>query len=155
VLEWLANTALARMVQESMWGYPIILSAHAVGMAIFGGIVLVINLRVLGLAPGMSFSGLRTIYRICWAGLLLNAVSGALLFSADGERFISSTPFLIKLMLLTTTIVLFAIMARQIFSSPQSIGNLPSSTRVMAAISTLSLLGIIVAGRLIAYVGGT
>jgi len=154
MLEWLANTAMARMVQESMWGYPIILSAHAVGMAIFGGIVLVINLRILGLASGMSFSGLRTIYRICWAGLLLNAVSGALLFSADGERFISSTPFLIKLMLLTTTIVLFAIMARQIFSSPQSIGNLPSSTRVMAAISTLSLLGIIVAGRLIAYVGG-
>jgi len=154
MLEWLANTATARMVQESMWGYPIILSAHAVGMAIFGGIVLVINLRVLGLASGMSFTGLRSIYRICWAGLLLNAVSGALLFAADGERFISSTPFLVKLMLLTTTIVLVAIMGRQIFSSPQPMRKSAVSTRAMAAISTLSLLGIIVAGRLIAYVGG-
>jgi hypothetical protein len=154
VLEWLANTATARMVQESMWGYPIILSAHAVGMAIFGGIVLVINLRVLGLASGMSFSGLRTIYRICWAGLLLNAVSGALLFIADGERFIASTPFQLKLILLATTIVLTATMARQIYSSQQPILKPALSIRVMATISTLSLLGIIVAGRLIAYVGG-
>lgn len=154
MLEWLANTATARMVQESMWGYPIILSAHAVGMAIFGGIVLVINLRVLGLASGMSFNGLRTIYRICWAGLLLNAVSGALLFIADGERFIASTPFQLKLILLATTIVLTATMARQIYSSPQPILKPAMSIRVMATISTLSLLGIIVAGRLIAYVGG-
>ncbi len=154
MLEWLANTAMARMVQESMWGYPIILSAHAVGMAIFGGLVLIINLRVLGLASGMSFTGLKTIYRICWAGLLLNAVSGALLFIADVERFITSAPFQLKLILLSTTIVLVATMARQIFSSPQPIRKLSVSTRVMAAISTLALLGIIVAGRLIAYVDG-
>ncbi len=154
MLEWLANTAMARMVQESMWGYPIILSAHAVGLAIFGGIVLTLNLRVLGLASGMSFTGLKTIYRICWAGLLLNAVSGVLLFIADGERFITSAPFQVKLILLSTTIVLVAAMARQIFSSPQTIHRLSVSTRVMAVISTLSLMGIIVAGRLIAYVDG-
>ncbi len=154
MLEWLANTAMARMVQESMWGYPIILSAHAVGMAIFGGIVLMINLRVLGLASGMSFSGLKTIYRICWAGLLLNAVSGVLLFIADGARFISSTPFQVKLILLSTTIVLVATMARQIFPSQHEVRKLSMAIRVMAAISTLALLGIIVAGRLIAYVDG-
>jgi len=154
MFEWLASTAMARMVQESIWGYPIILSAHAVGMAIFGGLVLVINLRLLGLASGMSFTGLKTFYRICWAGLLLNAVSGALLFIADGERFISSTPFQIKLILLATTIVLTVTMARQIYSSPHEVHKLPKSTRVMAAISTVALLGIIVAGRLIAYVDG-
>ena len=34
MLDWLESSAIARIVQESIWGYPIVLSAHAVGMAI-------------------------------------------------------------------------------------------------------------------------
>ena len=156
LLDWIANTGVARMVQESTWGYPIVLSAHAVGMAILAGIVLVIHFRVLGLAPGISFSGLKTMYRISWLGLVINAISGGMLFAADPAHFFFSTPFRIKMILLVIGLVLLIATARRIFSTdPLMRGDVAAiSIRIMAATSIVAWVGVIVAGRLIAYWGG-
>jgi hypothetical protein len=96
-------------------------------------------------------------YRLSWLGLVVNAVSGVMLFAADAERFFLSTPFRIKIILLMTAIVLFVAMARQIFAArPPFRGEIaPVPAKIMAAISTLALIGVIVSGRLIAYWEGT
>jgi len=153
-LEWLENTGVARMVQESSWGYPIILSAHAVGMAIVAGIVLVINLRVMGLASEAPLAAFRTMYRFALIGLAINAVSGTLLFVGNPDAFYESNPFRIKVILLVVGITLMVKTARYFFGSAGSVGNSLFAThaRMMAALSVVVWIGVIVAGRLIAYI---
>jgi len=48
VFEWLEETRLALWVGESLWGYPLLLSLHIVGLAMVAGIFTMLNLRLLG-----------------------------------------------------------------------------------------------------------
>ena len=50
LLIWLETSGVATWVNESLWGYPIVLTSHAIGMAIVVGMVTVIDLRILGYA---------------------------------------------------------------------------------------------------------
>lgn len=148
MLGWIENSAIARFVQESLWGYPVILSAHAVGMAILAGIALMVNLRLLGFAPGVPTAPLRTMIRIGFWGLLINFVSGVMLFAADAYHFLHSWPFRVKLALLVTGVLCLVLVYRRL---PE--GDAASGGRrpMLPAFAVCAWLGVIVAGRLIAY----
>ena len=153
MLDWLENTAIARMVQESMWGYPIVLSSHAVGMAILVGIVLMINFRVLGLAPKVPISALKTMYKIAFVGVVINVLSGSMLFVANADAFYESTPFRLKIILLVVGTTLLVNLARRIFSSSDSAPEYVPTRQVklLALVSSIVWIGVIVMGCLIAY----
>ena len=53
-LLWLEEGPLGIFIRESLWGYPIVLSSHAVGMATVMGVVVALNFRVLGYAKDIS-----------------------------------------------------------------------------------------------------
>lgn len=154
MLQWLESTYLAVIVRESLWGYPIVLSSHAVGMAILTGIVLIINFRLMGLAPGITLISLRSIFKVAMVGLIINVISGLLLFITSASQFLESTPFIIKVVLLIIGGVLLLDLPRRTFNKPESVPAtpIPFQTRLLAGVSTLVWLGVIVAGRLIAYV---
>lgn len=153
MLDWLESTAVAGMVQESVWGYPIILSGHAVGMAILVGIVFMINFRVLGFAASVPAAALRPMFRFAMIGLVINVISGTMLFMANASSFFESNPFRVKFVLLVIGGVLLAMMPGRLFerggaARPEPFGNGP---KVLAAVAILVWLGVIVSGRLIAY----
>jgi len=153
LLEWLKNSAVAQMVQESLWGYPIVLTSHAIGMAILVGIALMINFRVLGLAPKVPLSALKTMYKIAWVGLVINVVSGSMLFVANANAFYESTPFRLKIASLIVGITLMVKLSRKIFARNDAVQDFTPTRQVklMALISSVVWVGVIVFGRLIAY----
>jgi Co/Zn/Cd efflux system component len=145
------NSAVARLVHETLWGYPVILSGHAVGMAILVGIVLMINFRVLGFAPAVPVAAMRPMFKVALAGLAINVVSGSMLFMASANRFFESNPFRVKAVLLVIGGVLLWATSRQWFRAGGSATATGSEYRVLAGISVAVWIGVIVAGRLIAY----
>jgi hypothetical protein len=144
---------VALLVQESAWGYPIVLSSHAVGMAILAGIVLMMNFRVLGLAPAIPLAALRPMYRFALIGVVINVISGVMLFVANADAFFVSTPFWIKISLLVVGTTVMVRMARTMFAPGAAAAGttVDGRIRLMAQISTVAWLGVIVMGRLIAY----
>jgi hypothetical protein len=76
-------------LRESTWGYPIIGAIHVLGIAWFGGSVLIADRELL------------TLKRIGFAVIF---VSGALLFALQPARYYGSVGFLIKMLLLTLTV---------------------------------------------------
>lgn len=54
-LRWLELTAFSDWVLTSLIGFPLMLSLHAVGMAVSMGLILVLNLRLLGLFSFVSY----------------------------------------------------------------------------------------------------
>lgn len=136
-----------------MWGYPLVLSSHAVGMAILAGIVIMVNLRILGFAPGIRVYALKPLFKVAMVGLVINLVSGLMLFAASANKFFENNPFRIKVVLLIVGGVLLVMMARQFFRDSDPLENPEANpkTKMLAALAIIVWLGVIVSGRLIAY----
>lgn len=151
----LEETRLALWVGESLWGYPIMLSVHVIGLAIVVGIFSMRDLRLLGLFEGVSYEAFDRLGRLAWAGFVVNAVSGFVLFSSQATTFIQSAPFLLKIGSIFSAAVCAAVIQhRSRIEAPawDTGGILPStSTRTLAAASLFFWISAIVAGRLIAY----
>lgn len=94
---WLEEGALGLFVRESLWGYPITLSCHAVGMATVVGVVVALNMRTLGFANGISLAAFDRIFLVGWLGFLLNLASGIVLFAGTASEYIFQGAFQLKL----------------------------------------------------------
>src|SRR5271165_3436782 len=88
-LKWLQETDFFSYIRGSAHAYPVLLSVHIVALVFLGGMVVVTDLRLLGL--GMLshrvsdlVNGLRVPKRF---GFVLAAASGAVLFGAKAEQY--------------------------------------------------------------------
>ncbi|MDY6949138.1 MAG: DUF6644 family protein [Pseudomonadota bacterium] len=150
----LEQSALARYVQENPVGYPLVLTTHAVGMAVLAGIVLMINFRVLGFARDVPIHYFQRLLKLALVGFLLNLVSGVMLFVADASAHAANVAFLVKIALLITGGCLLIALTRRLAPAAGAdvVALETGSTRLIAAVSVAVWIGVIVAGRLIAYV---
>ncbi|MGI9258911.1 MAG: DUF2214 domain-containing protein [Gammaproteobacteria bacterium] len=154
-LRWLEETEFANWVLTSFVGFPLMLSLHAVGMAIAVGLILVMNLRLLGLFEFVSFRFLRRALVAAWVGLVVNFLSGTALFIPRGVEYVGDPAFLTKIVLIligvSATAALHARLERESVGW-QAGGTVPLNTRLWATASLVIWFGAIASGRLIAYV---
>ena len=155
MFESLETSALAIWVGESLWGYPIMLGMHAIGLAIVVGIFVMLDLRMLRVIRGVSFNAFLSLFRLAWIGLIINALSGTALFTSQATTFVESAPFLIKISGVLAGVVLGVLIQKRIkvrvADWDQSGENIESSAKMLAALSLVCWIGAIFAGRLIAY----
>ena len=95
-LIWLQDSALGTWVAGSIWGYPIVLACHALGMAVVAGTVTMICVRILGFARAVPLTLFARLSAVAWAGLVLNIVTGLALFSGDPVKFFYHPVFWIQ-----------------------------------------------------------
>jgi hypothetical protein len=145
-LESISQTALVRWAAESDWGYPIVLTAHAIGMSLVVGILLMFDLRVLGVAARIPFSAIRAYFRVAWIGLVINACSGTLLFFINYTAFLHNTAFITKLSLLVLAGIGTAWLSREVSDDGPS-----RRAYTLAVICVLLWFGAIIAGRIVGY----
>jgi hypothetical protein len=150
LLERLSQTALVLWVAESAWGYPIVLTMHAIGMALVVGIVVMFDLRVVGFANRIPLNAFRAFARVAWLGLVINVVSGTLLFCANYTAFLHNTAFVTKIALLCAAAFTTWGVARTLDRTCGSL-VISSSARALATAGLVLLVGAIVAGRIIGY----
>ena len=152
-LEWLQGTWVGLLVAESLWGYPLLETIHAIGMAMLIGALGLINLRVLGYKPELPVMGTADLLPLAWLGFTLNAISGTLLFTSDAVRFFDSYTFRVKMVLIVLGGINAALLGRRIFrdaAGAQSV-SVALSTKWIAATSLVFWFAAVCAGRLIAY----
>ena len=109
VCEWLENTPVGVSVRESMYGFPILVAIHVLGLTVSVGTLIWFDLRLAGVS--MPHCPISSMYRrlMPWTlvGFGVMFVSGALLFTGFATRAYGSVYFRIKL----TAIVLAGINA--------------------------------------------
>jgi hypothetical protein len=153
-LEWLQNTWIGTVIAESVWGYPIFETMHAIGMAMLVGALGLIDLRVLGYKPELPVLGTRSLLPLAWIGFTLNAFSGTLLFMSNAVEFFDNIMFRIKIVLIVLAGINAALLSQKIFreASAGVAAGPTSGARWLAATSLLFWFGAIICGRFIAYV---
>jgi hypothetical protein len=153
-LEWLQTTALASLVAETLWGYPLLETLHTIGMAMLVGVITLINLRILGYKAELPLLGTRDLLPLAWLGFTINLFSGIALFTSDAVYFWSSYTFRIKLTLIVLGGINAFLLGRTALREAQvSRGTVAVSpgVKLIAASSLVFWFGAIIAGRLIAY----
>jgi hypothetical protein len=155
MFEWLEYSILSIWVGESLWGYPIMLSIHVIGLAIVVGIFTVFNFRILGLFESIEYIAFVDFFKLAWFGLILNASSGFALFSSQATIFVTNTPFLVKISAISLgSILAFFIQSRlRVYAHDwDSQISKPSKKDLwFARTSLFSWVSAIFGGRLIAY----
>lgn len=155
VLYWLEGTAFSDWVLTSLIGFPLMLSLHAVGMAVSMGLILVLNLRLLGIFNFISYRFLRRALLLAWAGLTVNFLSGTALFVPRGVEYVGDPAFLTKMALIVLGVLNFTWLQGQLNRESdawEQVVAAPPVVRFVAIASMLTWFGALTSGRLIAYV---
>ena len=155
-LAWIESWSFCVWVREtsSVFGEPMFLFFHTLGMSMIAGVSAVIDLAFLGFWPKSSIKPLEKLYPVMWTGFCLNLVTGTVLLLADATTKIPSIVFWTKMVFVFTGVYLLTVIRKKIFGFPQlEQGLLPAGARVLAFASIFCWLGAIEAGRLLAYLG--
>ncbi len=153
-LEGLQQTVMARWVLESDYGFYILLAGHAVGMAVVAGAMFMLAIRVLGYGKDEPMAVFDRLYPVAWWGFALNALTGTILFAANGIHLFQNLAFVLKLVMIALGGVAVFALARgvrqdQAFFEGRASASLRSK---VLAVATLGLwTGAIIAGRVIGY----
>jgi hypothetical protein len=152
-LIWLESTALSQWIvgSESMFAFPGILALHAIGMGFAVGICLALDLRVLGVAPGVRIAEMRRLVPVVWAAFWLNAVSGVLLLIGYPTKALTNPVFYLKLLLIGVGLWLFKRIGRRVFDDAGDERAQSPMVQRLAIFSLACWVGAITAGRFLAY----
>jgi hypothetical protein len=143
-------------IRESGYTYPMILSTHLATIAIFGGMILMTDLRILGFAmrevPVSEVYGqLRRWKQI---GFVIMVTMGLLLATSEMDKYYANPYFLMKMSFLLLVGVHALVFRRSVYGNTVALDRAPQMPTVakVAAISSLVLwIGIACCGRWIAY----
>ena len=158
LLHQLENTGLSTWVRQSgsLWAFPGILLMHTYGMGIMVGIIAGIDLKILGLMPGLPLAPLQKFLPIVWIAFWVNAITGTVLLAADASMKLTNLDFGIKMAFIVLAVISQRMIQKRVFGGPDPDGGpLPANARMLAVMSLVCWLGAITAGRLLAYVGPT
>jgi len=154
VLLWLESLPLSVWVHESpsVWAQPTVLTLHTMGMGVLVGASWVLDLRLLGINRNMPLSAFRWVFRAVAVGLIVNVVTGILLFAQRATSLGTAIPFLIKMGLVIASVATLVPLRAQVMRDDAAgSGEVSGRTRLLAIVSILAWSGAITAGRLLAY----
>ncbi|MCU1335279.1 MAG: putative rane protein [Bryobacterales bacterium] len=155
-VQWLQNAGLATAIRESAIVYPVILSLHLTGMALFGGMILMTDLRLLGIAMTKRpvsevVEGLRPWKHL---GLTLVVTCGFLLAWSKIAIYYPNPFFRLKLGLLTLVTIHALVFRRSVYRNTRELDRspvIPGRAKLAAALSLVLWIGLVSAGRWIGY----
>lgn len=155
-LEWMEHSALGVCISQSWGGYYIMLGFHALGLSIIVGAMMVVDLRILGVARGISAQALPKFVTIGWWGFWVNAVSGVALLFSEATKMYPDHTFRWKLFLILIGMITTSIFNRTILKPAATLdaGLLNTTSAKLQAIFSIAIwLAVITTGRMIAYLG--
>ena len=141
---------------ESVLAYPIVLSIHLADIALFGGMILMTNLRLLGLTfANVSITQMITCLRP-WkrAGGTLQIATGLLLAASEATKYAANPYFWTKMIILVLIGVHGMVFRPIIYNRTEELDRakvIPGVVKLAAILSLVLWTAVFVMGRLIAY----
>ena len=162
-LEWLQGWPVSIWIQESEWGFPVFLAFHSIGLAAVLGVLVMLDVRILGFAKSFPISSFSKLMTWAWVGFYINAASGVMLFAADATRLSMNWAFILKMTGVVLGVINAYMLSRQLNFPAYTAATdeealamgepvINKSIRYLAIMSLVVWTVAIVAGRLIAYI---
>jgi hypothetical protein len=155
-LQWLQDQPWTTSWRESSWGYPAMETSHVVSIILFAGFVVMMDLRLVGLAFRQTpFSYVQSrLFPWQMVGMGLSSVTGFSLMIIDPLRFYTNIFFWTKMAMLAVAganAIVFHMTTYKSVAAWDHEVRMPFRARMAGATSLVLWAAIIVTGRLIAY----
>jgi hypothetical protein len=153
LLNWLESLPLSVWVHESpsIWAQPTVMTLHTMGMGVLAGACWVLDLRLLGVSRNIPIAAFRWVFRAVAISLLVNVVTGALLFMGHATLWGTAFPFFLKILLVVASAATVLPLRSYVLSCGPDQRDVSSKARLLAIASILTWAAVITSGRLLAY----
>jgi hypothetical protein len=153
---WVQSTDFMTFIRESGLTYPIIMSTHLACIAIFGGMIVITDLRLLGATLREKpiadvVNGLRWWKRL---GFVIMICMGIMLAGSKAVDYYPNPYFWTKMTLLFLIFIHAMIFRPLVYSHPEQLDaspTIPTRAKVAGVLSLVLWTSVVCAGRLIGY----
>ncbi len=153
-MEWLETSIFGRLINNTLWGFPINEILHIFAMALVIGAIVAFSARVFGVSSIPPASLARVLTPILILGAAVSLVTGFLFFAAWPYTYLGNPVFQAKMLLLLLMLALSVTAVIQVRRQGAfMLGTAPASIglRWQAALILVLVFLILLAGRLIPY----
>ena len=152
----LEASGLATTIRNSLFLFPLIESVHVIGLTMVFGTIVIIDLRLLGIASTRRpFTAIASdVFKWTWMAFAVTATTGALMFITNASTYYQSAYFRAKMALLALSglnMLVFELTARRSIHAWDRNASAPASGRAVAVLSLVIWIGVIVLGRWIGF----
>jgi len=155
-VNWLSDTHASDVIRDVTWIIPAVQTVHILAISAVITAVMLIHLRSLRLAlrgePRADVA--RRFMPIIWYGALVLLVTGVILIVGEPNRELMNPIFQIKMLLLVVALALTVLYQRFLRMGPlyfdQTVARRAADV-MLSAVSLAVWIGIVFAGRWIAY----
>lgn len=151
---WFTATFWGPLVNERIWIFPSMEALHFIGLWVLFGVLLIVNLRMIGWMRPASFPAVHRL--LPWAALALaaNVVTGMLFVMANPEMYLHSYPFGWKMGLLV--VAGLTLLYQTVFEGAWHVDagqDPPLRVKAVGAASILTWIGVMYFGRMLPFLG--
>ena len=150
--QWCQASALGTAIRDSRWLFPVIEAVHLLGLAMMGGFVLLVDMRLMGLSmPRKPVAALaREIQPWLIGALSVMLITGLLLYTSEPLKLYYNPAFWMKMSFLTSAIVYTFTVRRAVLAADETrVG--PVWGKLVALVSIALWAGVGVGGRAIGF----
>ena len=136
------------------WIWPACETIHFVGLCMLFAVVLCVDLRILGLARGLSFQALYQMLPFGMLGFILNLTTGMAFFLAAPGQYVNNVEFhrkLIFIILAGVNVLYFMLVDEAWMIGPND--DAPFRAKAVAAITIFIWIGILYYGHMLPFLG--
>jgi uncharacterized membrane protein len=155
---WLVKTLLSVKIvstfMHSAWGWPTCESVHFFGLSLLVGTIGAFDLRLLGLAKGISIGALHRLVPWGVLGYLINVTTGLMFLVTEPDQYIYNPAFQFKLMFMAVAglnILLFYLFLFRRMNRTDPGVDAPRGAKAVAVVSLCVWIGVLYCGRLLTF----
>ena len=147
-------TAIGSFITSVKWVWATLQTLHFLGLTLLMGVVFLVDLRMLGVASGLSFASLHRLLPWGMLGFGLNLFTGMCYFVATPFQYTQNVSFYWKItlmMLAGVNAIYFTV-----FDEPWALragDDAPLKSKVMAASAILLWVGVMFCGLMLPFLG--
>jgi Family of unknown function (DUF6644) len=154
--QWLGDTSFSIGIRESTWVYPVIESVHVLSLCVFVGLLVLWDLRLVGITLKRVAVSEVWSWLIPWItlGAALMVISGVLLFASDPVKFYGNIFFRLKaagLFLALINAIAFHLGVERHLPDWDTAAVTPRAARLAGGVSIGLWAFIVLTGRFVAY----
>jgi uncharacterized membrane protein len=141
-------------VLQHPYVWPTCETLHFIGMSLMFGVLMIVNLRLVGFLRGMSFASVHRLLPFGLMGFGINFITGMFFFIAASEQYTQNVAFHYKVILLELAGINYLVLTVYdgAWALPAS-ADAPLTGKLLGASALVLSVGVMYFGRMLPFIG--
>ena len=146
--------SVGSFVTNNAWVWPACETLHFVGLCLLFTVVLIVDLRILGIAKSLSFQSLYQLLPFGMLGFIVNLTTGMMFFISMPGQYTNGYPFAVKMLFVVLGGI--NVLYFMLFDEPWNVGagdDAPLTAKLAAASAIIIWIGVLFWGHMLPFIG--